>query len=432
MGCFGSPGGKSSEDDAKTQKRRSDAITKQLQKDKQLYRATHRLLLLGAGESGKSTIVKQMRILHVNGFSDKERREKIEDIKKNIRDAILTITGAMSTLTPPIPLEKQENKARVDYIQDVASQPDFDYPSEFYEHTEALWKDQGVQRTYERSNEYQLIDCAKYFLDQVHIIKQGNYTPTEQDILRCRVLTSGIFETQFVVDKVNFHMFDVGGQRDERRKWIQCFNDVTAIIFVTACSSYNMVLREDPTQNRLRESLDLFKSIWNNRWLRTISVILFLNKQDLLAEKVLAGKSRLEEYFAEFSRYSTPPDAAPDARDHPDVARAKYFIRDEFLVTHKHSERRREALLLPALHLRRRYGEHKARVQRLSRHHPAHAPAAIRTALTALSPLPTAFRQSLLVDGRAAGCPTLSCHVPGRRTLAVNSVIVRQRDGNAS
>jgi len=60
-------------------------------------------------------------------------------------------------------------------------------------------------------------------------------------------------------------MFDVGGQRDERRKWIQCFNDVTAIIFVSASSSYNLVLREDPTQNRLRESLELFASIWNNR-----------------------------------------------------------------------------------------------------------------------------------------------------------------------
>jgi hypothetical protein len=36
-------------------------------------------------------------------------------------------------------------------------------------------------------------------------------------------------------------MFDVGGQRDERRKWIQCFNDVTAIIFVCASSSYNLV-----------------------------------------------------------------------------------------------------------------------------------------------------------------------------------------------
>ena len=50
-------------------------------------------------------------------------------------------------------------------------------------------------------------------------------------------------------------------------------------------SSYNMVLREDNSQNRLREALDLFRSIWNNRWLRTISVILFLNKQDLLKVK---------------------------------------------------------------------------------------------------------------------------------------------------
>lgn len=93
MGCFGSAGSKQTEatgsEDTKTQKRRSDAITKQLQKDKQVYRATHRLLLLGAGESGKSTIVKQMRILHVNGFSEPERKQKIEDIKKNIRDAIL-------------------------------------------------------------------------------------------------------------------------------------------------------------------------------------------------------------------------------------------------------------------------------------------------------------------------------------------------------
>ena len=55
-------------------------------------------------------------------------------------------------------------------------------------------------------------------------------------------------------------MFDVGGQRDERRKWIQCFNDVTAIIFVTAMSGYNLTLREDATQNRLKESLDLFKN----------------------------------------------------------------------------------------------------------------------------------------------------------------------------
>lgn len=61
-------------------------------------------------------------------------------------------------------------------------------------------------------------------------------------------------------------------------------------------------------------------------------MILFLNKQDLLAEKIKAGKSRLEEYFADFSRYQTPIDATAEPGEDPEVIRAKYFIRDEFLV----------------------------------------------------------------------------------------------------
>jgi len=138
----------------------------------------------------------------------------------------------MNEIEPTVSLQKEENENSKQYILSRARHFDYqDYDDEFFDHLDRLWADRGVQDCYDRSNEYQLIDCAKYFLDQVQVIRQSKYTPNEQDMLRCRVLTQGIFETRFSIEKVNFHMFDVGGQRDERRKWIQCFNDVTAIIF---------------------------------------------------------------------------------------------------------------------------------------------------------------------------------------------------------
>merc|ERR1712141_710869 len=102
MGCCGIKE-KDEADEEKRMKKTNKEIEKQIQKDKQVYRATHRLLLLGAGESGKSTLVKQMRILHVEDpFSEEERAEKKADIRQNVRDAILTLAQAMSTIDPPL------------------------------------------------------------------------------------------------------------------------------------------------------------------------------------------------------------------------------------------------------------------------------------------------------------------------------------------
>lgn len=78
-------------EEEREQRKVNKQIDEQLQKEKQVLRATHRLLLLGAGESGKSTIVKQMRILHISGFNEAEKREKIQDIRRNIRDSITVV-----------------------------------------------------------------------------------------------------------------------------------------------------------------------------------------------------------------------------------------------------------------------------------------------------------------------------------------------------
>jgi hypothetical protein len=54
-------------------------------------------------------------------------------------------------------------------------------------------------------------------------------------------------EVHFTFKNLNFKLFDVGGQRSERKKWIHCFEDVTAIIFCVAMSEYDQVLHEDET-----------------------------------------------------------------------------------------------------------------------------------------------------------------------------------------
>jgi len=54
---------------------------------------------------------------------------------------------------------------------------------------------------------------------------------------------------------------DVGGQRSERRKWIHCFDDVKAIIFLVSLPGYNQVLFEDAGMNRMHESLNLFREV---------------------------------------------------------------------------------------------------------------------------------------------------------------------------
>jgi hypothetical protein len=78
---------------------------------------------------------------------------------------------------------------------------------------------------------------------------------------------------------------DVGGQRSERKKWIHCFQDVTAVIFCVALSEYNLMLQED-TSNRMQESLKLFREICNSPWFENTAIVLFLNKNDLFRDKI--------------------------------------------------------------------------------------------------------------------------------------------------
>lgn len=56
-------------------------------------------------------------------------------------------------------------------------------------------------------------------------------------------------------------MFDVGGQRSERKKWIHCFESVTSIIFCVALSEYDQVLLEEKSQVIPSDTNDLYRCV---------------------------------------------------------------------------------------------------------------------------------------------------------------------------
>jgi len=150
-----------------------------------------------------------------------------------------------------------------------------------------LWySEKAIAQAYEQRAKLQLLDSAQYFFENLDRIGKSEYSPSREDILRARLRTSGIVERSFNINGVMFKFLDVGGQRNERRKWIHCFEGVTAVIFVAAVSEYDQMLYEDEKENRLLESVKVFGSIVNNKYFANSTIILFLNKTDLFRDKV--------------------------------------------------------------------------------------------------------------------------------------------------
>jgi len=171
-----------------------------------------------------------------------------------------------------------------------------------------LWRDPALQQFYRSKQKViQLNDSASYFFDQVDRISQPDYVPTRDDILRARLRSTGIEEAEFTFEEIIINMVDVGGQRSERRKWIHCFSNVNAILFVASLSCYDQCLREDIYQNSMIETLLLFQEVTNSEHFKSTEVILFLNKLDIFQDKII--NTPLSEIFPEYDGGGDPQKA---------------------------------------------------------------------------------------------------------------------------
>ncbi|KAK3533597.1 hypothetical protein QTP70_023406 [Hemibagrus guttatus] len=315
--------------------RKSIAIDKEIRRilaeQKKRERREIKVLLLGTGESGKTTFIKQMKIIHGKGFSEEDRRSFAKLVYQNIFTAIKAITTAMATLR--IPYTNQQNETYAQWIQAVNINEVTKLDRGYVDAIQCLWADTGLKICYSRRREYQLLDSTEYFMSNLERIATQDYIPTAQDVLRVRFPTTGINDYSFVVEKITLRIVDVGGQKSERRKWIHCFEYVTSLIFLASLSEYDQVLEENNKDNRMEESLTLFYTTIHSPWFANSSIILFLNKMDILAEKIKT--SDLQNYFPRFQGKKRDPDAAME------------FIREMYKQQAQNPEKKENKTIYP-------------------------------------------------------------------------------------
>ncbi|XP_013389581.1 guanine nucleotide-binding protein G(i) subunit alpha-like isoform X1 [Lingula anatina] len=293
----------------KVQRKQNEAIEEYLQRSKLEEAQSVKLLLLGAAESGKSTFAKQMKIIHMNGFTDEDRCFYRAQIVDNLVENMCCILHAMKKLQIPLEHGTREIDANIvlKYAPLIKQDVGCLLPS-VADAIKTLWSDAGVQEAFKRASEFHIGDSAQYYFDNVDRISLPGYIPNEQDVLRARVRTTGIIQTVFPLRGFNFKLFDVGGQRSERRKWIHVFDNVTAILFTCALSEYDQVLVEDSAVNRMHESMCLFSSICNYALFQKTPMILLLNKKDIFEKKILT--SPLSTCFKNYQGKNTFDEAA--------------------------------------------------------------------------------------------------------------------------
>ncbi|KAJ3444171.1 guanine nucleotide-binding protein g(o) subunit alpha [Anaeramoeba flamelloides] len=288
MGCCPSK----KNDEQRVALRTSTKIDKDLDKNKKEQDYEIKILLLGPGESGKSTLFKQMQLIQDRQFDEEYLQSFIPLIRQNLVSQMKVLLESSDRLG--VPIQKQEygnlikkTKKRLLWNEEIATA------------LSELWEDSGIQKSLEfKDKKFHLYDSTEYFFDEIERVSSEYYLPTNEDVLRTRVKSIAVEEAKFRIGKYILNMIDVGGQRSERRKWIHCFEEVTSIIFCVSLTGYHQTLIEDNSVNRIEEALNLFSDICKSPWFLNSSIILFLNKKDLFQEDI--KKTDLSVCFSEY------------------------------------------------------------------------------------------------------------------------------------
>ncbi|KAJ7267893.1 G-protein alpha subunit-domain-containing protein [Mycena rebaudengoi] len=298
-----------------------------------------KLLLLDSGDSGKSTIIKQMRLIH-RPFSMQEVESYRQVIFDNLTRGLNDLLDALLDMDLEVPpaythvYPKDDPQGRGGYVQGWApgecggmnrigdgldekgAKPDDlptdveriknapslcdrePFPLKYLGPLQRLWDEEVVRVAWARGNETVLPENLQYFFSDLLRLFDPVYVPTAQDILRTRERMTGITETAFKHEMYEVLMIDVGAQSSDIRKWIHYFQDVTSILYFVSLSGYDQCLVYDPNVTQMQDTMTMWDSICNSQWFKYTSIMLLLTKDDIFQKKIKT--SEIRTFFPDF------------------------------------------------------------------------------------------------------------------------------------
>eukprot|EP01083_Nonionella_stella_P039117 106389_1 len=256
-----------------------------------------KILLLGAGGSGKTTFFKQIRAIHGEAYSPKQRLTFVYHIRAQIREQMQFAIECVEELAKKEmgddfketddwnPFDQLSDETQ-DAIQILRRRPQSNWNDELVAACKTLWNEEAIKDIYDRRAIMQIEDTSAYFWDKIDEINTFGYCPSTRDILFVRYRTTGVIEHKFTFKNIRYYMLDVGGQKSERKKWINCFENVSAVVFLASLSAYDEVMFEDENVNSMDDAIQLFGEIVKNQLMEKTKIFLVLNKMDLFDQKL--------------------------------------------------------------------------------------------------------------------------------------------------
>ncbi|RXW17378.1 hypothetical protein EST38_g8483 [Candolleomyces aberdarensis] len=256
--------------------------------------------------------------------------------------SVRTVKDALEGSQPPSPIDPKNDhhhSARQDKEGEAT-----EVIARCQEDIKSLWTDETVKLILKKRR-IRLEESAGFFLEDIDRIASRDYKPSDNDVVRARLRTQGVQEYRIKLEQSaglagsimsfgnEWCLYDVGGSRTGRNAWIPYFEGIHAIIFLAPLSCFDERLLEDSRVNRLEDSFLLWRTVCTSRLLLRASLILFMNKCDLLKRK-LKAQVKVKNYLPSYG--DRPNDAATVvkylkdkfkdiAKGHPPSGRSAYY-----------------------------------------------------------------------------------------------------------